>query len=280
MTPCATSPFPCRRCSDLLSAFRQDVVKTRDGAGYADRAELLDYCSRSANPVGRLLLHLYGVGDAEALARSDDICTALQLANFWQDLSVDLPRGRFYLPASDCREHGLDPLAPPAGRPTRGPGNWWQPGAVGARPDARGRAAGAPGARAARAGNCDWWCRAGCASWTGSRRSASTVFASGPGSAPVTCRCCCGAPCGCDNPGMNAEQYVQEKAVASGSSFYYAFLFLPKPRRAAITAFYAFCREVDDVVDEVTDPGVAHTKLAWWQAEVAQVVRRHSPATR
>ncbi len=67
---------------------------------------------------------------------------------------------------------------------------------------------------------------------------------------------------------MTPEQYVQHKAVASGSSFYYAFLFLPRPRRAAITAFYAFCREVDDVVDEVSDPGVAQTKLAWWQAEV------------
>ena len=64
------------------------------------------------------------------------------------------------------------------------------------------------------------------------------------------------------------QQYVQDKAAASGSSFYYAFLFLPKDRRAAITAFYAFCREVDDVVDEVTDPGVAATKLAWWQSEV------------
>jgi phytoene synthase len=69
---------------------------------------------------------------------------------------------------------------------------------------------------------------------------------------------------------MTPEQYVQQKAAASGSSFYYAFLFLPPPRRAAITAFYAFCREVDDVVDEVTDPGIARTKLAWWQTEVAQ----------
>jgi phytoene synthase len=68
---------------------------------------------------------------------------------------------------------------------------------------------------------------------------------------------------------MTPEQYVQEKAAASGSSFYYAFLFLPPPRRAAITAFYAFCREVDDVVDEVSDPGVAATKLAWWRTEVA-----------
>lgn len=69
---------------------------------------------------------------------------------------------------------------------------------------------------------------------------------------------------------MTPEQYVQEKAAASGSSFYYAFLFLPPQRRAAITAFYAFCREVDDVVDEVSDPAIARTKLAWWRAQVTQ----------
>ena len=68
---------------------------------------------------------------------------------------------------------------------------------------------------------------------------------------------------------MTPERYVQDKAARSGSSFYYAFLFLPPQRRAAITAFYAFCREVDDVVDEVSDPGVAATKLAWWRKEVA-----------
>ena len=67
---------------------------------------------------------------------------------------------------------------------------------------------------------------------------------------------------------MTPEQYVQDKAAASGSSFYYAFLFLPPARRAAITAFYAFCREVDDVVDEVSDPGVAGAKLQWWRGEV------------
>lgn len=68
---------------------------------------------------------------------------------------------------------------------------------------------------------------------------------------------------------MTPEQYVQDKAAKSGSSFYYAFLFLPPPKRAAITAFYAFCREVDDVVDEVSDPGIAATTLAWWRSEVA-----------
>ena len=67
---------------------------------------------------------------------------------------------------------------------------------------------------------------------------------------------------------MTPQDYVQQKAAASGSSFYYAFLFLPPHRRAAITAFYAFCREVDDVVDEVLDPSVAAQKLHWWQMEV------------
>jgi phytoene synthase len=69
---------------------------------------------------------------------------------------------------------------------------------------------------------------------------------------------------------MTPEQYVQEKTAASGSSFTTAFKFLSPPRRAAITAFYAFCREVDDVVDEVRDPGVAATKLAWWRTEVGR----------
>ncbi|MBK6592821.1 MAG: presqualene diphosphate synthase HpnD [Burkholderiales bacterium] len=69
---------------------------------------------------------------------------------------------------------------------------------------------------------------------------------------------------------MTPAQYVQQKAAASGSSFYYAFLFLPAPKRAAITAFYAFCREVDDVIDDMVDASVAQTKLAWWQSEVAK----------
>jgi len=96
--------LPVDLLADLLSAFEQDVVKQR----YASQAELLDYCRRSANPVGRLLLHLYGVQNAASLAQSDCICTALQLINFWQDLSVDIPRGRIYLPADAWAEHGVD----------------------------------------------------------------------------------------------------------------------------------------------------------------------------
>jgi hydroxysqualene synthase len=86
----------------LLDAFEQDL---RDPP-YADREALLDYCAHSANPVGRLLLHLYGVGDALSLRQSDAICSALQLINFWQDLSVDLPRHRVYVPEADLKRLG------------------------------------------------------------------------------------------------------------------------------------------------------------------------------
>lgn len=96
--------LPLNLLTDLLSAFEQDIVKTR----YANHAELLDYCRRSANPVGRLLLHLYGVDDAESLAQSDCICSALQLINFWQDLSIDIPRERIYLPHDSWAAHGAD----------------------------------------------------------------------------------------------------------------------------------------------------------------------------
>jgi squalene synthase HpnC len=95
--------LPRHLLADLLSAFAQDVVQHH----YADRAQLLDYCRRSANPVGRLLLHLYGIDTPIAQRRSDAICTALQLANFWQDLGIDLRRGRVYLPATDCARHGV-----------------------------------------------------------------------------------------------------------------------------------------------------------------------------
>jgi squalene synthase HpnC len=104
--------LPLRLLRDLLSAFEQDLSR----GTYADRADLLDYCRRSADPVGRLMLHLYEVDDAASLARSDRICTALQLANFWQDVSIDVTRGRLYLPLADCAAHGLVPTDVLAGR--------------------------------------------------------------------------------------------------------------------------------------------------------------------
>ncbi len=95
--------LPLQLFRDLLDAFSQDVTKTR----YADFAEVLDYCRRSANPVGRLLLHLFGRADAPSLARSDSICSALQLVNFWQDVALDWARGRVYLPQDEMRRFGV-----------------------------------------------------------------------------------------------------------------------------------------------------------------------------
>jgi hydroxysqualene synthase len=99
-----THALPVTWLNALLDAFEQDI----GNPPYADRDALLAYCARSANPVGRLLLHLYGVGDRLSLSQSDAICSALQLINFWQDLSIDLPRHRVYVPEADQRRHGLD----------------------------------------------------------------------------------------------------------------------------------------------------------------------------
>jgi squalene synthase HpnC len=95
--------LPVALLRDLLDAFRQDVTCKR----YADFAALGDYCRRSANPVGRLLLHLFGMTDAQSLRESDDVCTALQLANFWQDVELDWAKGRVYIPGEDLARFGV-----------------------------------------------------------------------------------------------------------------------------------------------------------------------------
>jgi len=95
--------LPLSLLRDLLSAFAQDVLVKR----YAGHGDLLDYCRRSANPIGRLLLALYRVDSPEALRWSDCICSGLQLANFWQDVAIDWSKGRVYIPQSDLRAHGL-----------------------------------------------------------------------------------------------------------------------------------------------------------------------------
>lgn len=95
--------LPVQLLHDLLDAFSQDVVKKR----YANYAELHDYCRRSANPVGRLLLHLYGAATPQNLAYSDDICTSLQLINFWQDVAKDNAIARIYLPLDEMARFGV-----------------------------------------------------------------------------------------------------------------------------------------------------------------------------
>ncbi len=104
--------LPIGLCRDLLDAFAQDVVKKR----YADFPELLDYCRRSANPVGRLLLHLVDRATPQNLERSDAICSALQLANFWQDIAIDWQKNRVYLPQEDLARFGVSEAQIAAGR--------------------------------------------------------------------------------------------------------------------------------------------------------------------
>ena len=99
--------LPVPLLADLLDAFEQDIVYTARNRRYHTDTELVDYCSRSANPVGRLLLHLYGVSEPAALARSDNICTALQLINFWQDLGRDIARQRWYPSTEQMQRHGV-----------------------------------------------------------------------------------------------------------------------------------------------------------------------------
>jgi len=95
--------LPVSAFSDLLSAFAQDVIKKR----YADVSEVLEYCRRSANPVGRLLLHLYRRASDQNLQWSDTICSALQLVNFWQDVAIDHAKNRIYLPQDEMRRYGV-----------------------------------------------------------------------------------------------------------------------------------------------------------------------------
>jgi len=107
---------PVQLLRDLLSAFRQDAVKQR----YESWDEVLDYCTRSANPVGRLVLWVTEHRDESLLPFSDALCTGLQLANFWQDLSVDHPRGRSYIPRADAVEEDVDLEALVRGEPQSG----------------------------------------------------------------------------------------------------------------------------------------------------------------
>lgn len=110
---------PVQLFRDLLSAFRQDCVQLR----YTSHSEVLDYCCRSANPIGRLVLILHGQRDEQYFAWSDAICTGLQLANFWQDVGVDIRKdGRIYVPEEDWGRFGLERAhfdAPSAGRELR-----------------------------------------------------------------------------------------------------------------------------------------------------------------
>ena len=268
--------LPLAPFHDLLSAFRQDVTTTR----YATYADVLDYCRALRQP-GRppAARAVPRARRRTTSRRSDAICTGLQLTNFWQDVADRLAQGPRLPPAGRPRPLRRDATrrSPTDASTTRGAR------CMRVRDGARARAAASPGGRwrARCRGALGLELSAVIAGGTAHPRRASTPWAA---TCSRTARCCARATgrvgarsCRAVRCCMTPDEYCQQKAAQSGSSFYYSFLFLPPPRRRAITALYAFCREVDDVVDEVHDPDVAQTKLAWWRQRDR---RTSSPARR
>jgi squalene synthase HpnC/squalene synthase HpnD len=297
--------IPVQPFRDLLSAFRQDQIVQR----YTSWEEVIDYCRYSANPVGRLVLYLCGFRDAERQRLSDATCTALQLANFWQDVSRDLDKGRIYIPRDSLRLHGLDFADIEARR--------FDSRYVALMTDliARTRelfAAGSPLAACVDADlrvDVDLFSRGGLAvlgsieaigyntlerrpSIGAATRASLLVRAiSGriraalaarpkPGgrssgvSAPDVVRAEAGGVAA-----STAESYAHCRQVArrAASNFYYAFYMLPRRKRDALCSLYAFMRLVDDVSDTVegaADPDEAlaakKSALARWRVMLDQ----------
>ena len=230
--------LPMQLFDDLLNAFVQDVGTTR----YSTWADVLDYCRRSANPVGRLVLRLSGYHDARLDAASDAVCTALQLTNFWQDLAIDWSRGRLYVPEEIWRAHDADVASLDANHMTP---QWTAAladcGAADARP-VRARAAGVrrrlrtAALRAAR---------------DVARRDAHSRPARERGLRRVQVR-----PAETRSLRRISDS-VWNAVVARDTSFSYSFLVLPAAQRRAIGVVWDFCRAVDDAVDEAPDPATA-----------------------
>jgi squalene synthase HpnC/squalene synthase HpnD len=292
--------IPVDPFANLLRAFRRDQVVQR----YAKWDDLYDYCVYSANPVGRLVLYLCGYRDENRQKLSDLTCTALQLANFWQDVSVDLQKGRIYIPLQELAEHGLS-----------------EADVVNRRFDARYVAlmkaliartrhmfdAGLPLARQVDASlrvDIELFSRGGLAILeaiesagynTLERRPvlsnatklklvagafARRLFASPAGKTEASIAAA--ASSGQASPASGKVASPEEVSAsyaecnriarASKSSFYLAFFGLPKPKRNALCALYAFMRLIDDVADEPGDLDVKRTGLARWRSMLDEAV--------
>ena len=254
-----TFDLPVAHFEALLSAFRQDVTVAR----YDSWPAVDDYCRRSANPVGRLVLRLFGYRDDRLDRWSDAICTALQLTNFWQDFAVDWARGRLYVPESEWRAAGArleDLEARPAVMPRE-----WQRALAACCTRTRGLfehgkplldhvqrtpqvgAAGDLARRFARA-----------------RSARAGPLRSDRRPAPARRRRCAGGR-------------VEDAAVSRDTSFYYSFLVLPAAQRDAIVTVWDACRAIDDAVDEAASRTDAETRLRFWRGEIARVFDGGAP---
>jgi len=293
--------IPEQPFADLLKAFRQDQVVKR----YHSWQSMIDYCTNSANPVGRLVLYLCGYRDEHRQRLSDATCTALQLANFWQDVSRDLEKGRIYIPLDLAALHGVSESDILMRR--------FNDGYVHLMKDliCRTRELFVVGAELPKlvdgrlSVDLDMFSRGGqaildaieamgydtlhkrpvvtkgkqvrllgralLAKLTSAPSANSGAVVGAVHATPRTSRSqVAGAPQRLD-VGESYEA-CQEVARAANSNFYYAFYLLPKPKRNALAALYAFNRLVDDVADEGADRAAKQRGLARWRAELDEVV--------
>ena len=292
--------IPKQPFADLLRAFRQDQTVKR----YPTWDSMIGYCVFSANPVGRLVLYLCGYRDEERQALSDATCTALQLANFWQDVHRDLEKGRIYIPLDVAAGHGLS-----------------ESDIVERRFDeryvslmkeliARTRQLFAQGAPLARmvsgrlSVDLDMFTRGGGAVLDAIESMGYDTLHNRPAISKAKQAQLLGralftwllakpahpeteaggvATAGVEQPGSMSNSSIPESyaachqiARAAHSNFYYAFFLLPKPKRDALAALYAFMRLVDDVADEGHDLAAKQRGLAKWRAAFDEAVTGHS----
>lgn len=264
----------------LFRAFRRDLSQTR----YQRFEDLLGYCRESANPVGELVMRLFGEAPDERMARaSDAVCTGLQLANHWQDVASDAARGRLYLPLEDCARFGVDPEAVLRGEDSEALRRLLAFETARARKllESGGALLGQLGGRLRievalfRQGGlaaCDALARAGYAVQQGAprlrRADRLRVLRRGlrDAAAPPRERPDSG---GAADPRLrDAQAHCARIVQQSGSSFAAAFWMLPAPRRRALHAVYAFCRLADDIADDPAVRGDRAALIARWREEL------------
>jgi squalene synthase HpnC len=277
--------IPKRPFADLLRAFRQDQTVKR----YPTWDSVMNYCVYSANPVGRLVLYLCGYRDEQRQRLSDATCTALQLANFWQDVSRDLEKGRIYIPLDAAASHGLSE-ADIVARRFDGRYASLMKELIG-----RTRALFAEGTPLAKmvdarlSVDLEMFSRGGLAVLDAIESGGYDTLHHRPsvgkgkqarllGRALVTHLVAKDARPANDVPNDSdgvVEQSYEEChriARAAHSNFYYAFFLLPKRKRDGLAALYAFMRLVDDVADEGADLPAKQRGLARWRAALDQAV--------
>ena len=299
----AAKDIPKQPFADLLRAFRQDQIVTR----YPTWNAVLDYCVYSANPVGRLVLYLCGYRDESRQKLSDATCTALQLANFWQDVSRDLEKGRIYIPLDIAEQHGVSeddivsrrfsdhytalmkdliartrvlfeegiPLARRVEGKLRVDLEMFSRGGMAVLDAIAATGYDTLNHRpsVSKAKQASLLCRVLLSQLFSKDDSPSVgsryIVPSLPGVQP--------APQGADRASVaQSYQNCHDIARAARSNFYYAFYLLPKPKRDGLAALYAFMRLVDDVADEGDDISAKQRGLAKWRAAFDEAVTGRS----